>query len=335
MAYQITKAQHVFPEAAIRRFCKREKTKDVVNVFAIPTHGATSGTVTVHITLPRQISAQNKVFCAERAWDDHAESVIQKRIEDRYHTVAEKYKRDNPVLDLNPDESNAITDMYILWQARARFRDAPQDPITLRGIERDPSLDDPEAQRKLCYQWDLEKAVKKSAQKNEEFNQQKFDQEWADERQRLGPITEQEFSDRLEQKNIGTLRLNGEGGHGATPARQMHGMQMQLFSNYLHFKWGIIQWACFVLPNVNIVVPDQFEAFPYLPLTPTRCFIALGNSLPRGIMPNNPHFIPIPSEKAPTNRLRNLVESDPVAVGNWLNEYARWQSKRYYFQYPI
>ena len=39
----------------------------------------------------RQVGIKNAMFCAERAWDQHTESIFMKRIEDKFQEIVQPF----------------------------------------------------------------------------------------------------------------------------------------------------------------------------------------------------------------------------------------------------
>jgi len=127
----ITCNQHVFPRAAIERFC------DVKNQVAVFGCGSLK---------PKLRHYNHPVFLADRAWADHAEHGYMHMMEEAYNAVAKSYAAaTSPVMqNLGDDESKAVSDFWFLWQMRAHFRSASQKPVTLQGIKPDTGLRDPD-----------------------------------------------------------------------------------------------------------------------------------------------------------------------------------------------
>ena len=101
--HQIVKNQHIFPSQSLVRFYDGSRTigvacKDGSKAF--------------------RTKANNSVFCVNRIWNEHAESVSMKAIEDEYQNVVEKILKGH---DLNSDEHLAITKMYALWKYRSEL----------------------------------------------------------------------------------------------------------------------------------------------------------------------------------------------------------------------
>ncbi|HHI4957683.1 TPA: hypothetical protein ACP5S6_004623, partial [Vibrio parahaemolyticus] len=115
--HQIVKNQHIFPSQSLARFYDGSRTigvayKDGSKAF--------------------RTKANNSVFCVNRAWNEHAESVSMKAIEDTYQSVVEKILKG---LDLNADEHLAITKMYALWKYRSELLTRVEHNIVIQNSE--------------------------------------------------------------------------------------------------------------------------------------------------------------------------------------------------------
>lgn len=319
----LSQKQHVFPKDAIRRFCgSHNGAQNVVAIFNI--REVTPAERNSNVPTPFYRGPDDGTFLAnwhedklgERdpalragAWDDFTEHQNEfpteaerqagksDSIEGRYHNlskVLESPQRNHVFEDLNAEESKVVSDFYFLWQARAALRDADQTPIGLVGIKTDVTVtNSPEMLQALG----------------------------------LPPTASREdVIDEFERRGVITAHDTASDGNAATSARQMYGAQIQLCVRHLGLKWGNIRRICCTLPDANLVVPDQFEMFPYVPLSPTRIFIPKEN---QPLVPVYPRF-----HRANCEKLLGLVESDPRAAAGMLNNAARAQSKSYYFQRP-
>lgn len=299
---QITVCQHVFPRSEIERFC----ANGVVAVLQVPKSRIQNGTVTIDIKVPQLLRPKDAVFVAKRAWDrnsEESEKSLMTAAEKAYQAVAKKYAVHNDTVrlqELNADESSAATQFYFLWQMRAHFRNAPQTPITLHGVKPDPLSG-------------IENLTFGTRQKP------------------IKPKSREDALELIEKLGVGTCHLTGADGQAGTPARQMYGDQIIMGMRQLSLKWGTVHWACCTLPTANLFVPDQFKLFPYIPLSPTRCFIPLKNEplLKLGFQSRYTGFATLCTDK-----LRALVERDPTAAGLILNDAARTEAKDYYFRRP-
>jgi hypothetical protein len=115
---RLTLDQHVFPAKSIERFTD------------------TGGRVAVHL-LDRdkiiRVRPDNPLFCADRAWDQRAETGFMKQIEDAFQEAV------RPILEgqaasVSAEARPAIDRMYSLWYWRARYRELESQEIDLKGI---------------------------------------------------------------------------------------------------------------------------------------------------------------------------------------------------------
>ena len=95
--------QHTFPSASIARFVNQN---GAVRVFHKPSQ--------------REFFAKppDKVFCAQRLWDQQAEVGFMKRTEDAFQELAAELL-DKPALRLDPQHFSTINEFYCLWNIRA------------------------------------------------------------------------------------------------------------------------------------------------------------------------------------------------------------------------
>lgn len=107
--HQITVNQHCFPASCIKRFVNNEGK---VQLVRLPK--------TDYITA----KPEAKIFCAKRAWDQRAEHVFMKEIEDKYKTLAEQIISNN-TLSLDSERQKVITDMFALWNLRFHWKGQP------------------------------------------------------------------------------------------------------------------------------------------------------------------------------------------------------------------
>ena len=299
---QITVRQHVFPKGEIKRFC----VNGVVAVFLVPKSQVQNETIAIDIEIPRLLGPKDDVFVTQRAWDRNSEESRKSLMtvtEKNYQVVAKKYATQNDTIrlqELNAEESLATTQFYCLWRMRAHFRNAQQTPIIIRGLEPDPLTG-------------IENVAFGTPEKP------------------IKPKSREDALGLIEKLGVTTFHLTAEDGQAGVLARQKYGDQIKQGMQQLGLKWGTVRWACCTLPNANLFVPDQFDIFPYIPLSPTRCFIPLKNE-PQ----------PQPTSQSPypgfatlhTDKLRALIETDPTAAGIILNDAARTEAKDYYFRRP-
>lgn len=118
--HQLTVNQHCFPASCIKRFIGNDGRVQLFNLAQLEIISA---------------KPDAKIFCAKRAWDQRAEHVFMKEIEDKYKTLADEVIS-NPTINLNPNQQAIVTDMFALWNIRAHWKDQPvQDHHILDVID--------------------------------------------------------------------------------------------------------------------------------------------------------------------------------------------------------
>jgi len=121
--HQLTKNQHVFPDASITRFEHAEK-----------------GITAILLHRDQRISnlrADNKLFCANRVWDQRAESGYMVGIESEFQFLARRVIAGD-LRWLEPMQST-ITRFYALWEQRAHYALNPVPAAKLKGVT--PAVD--------------------------------------------------------------------------------------------------------------------------------------------------------------------------------------------------
>lgn len=117
----ITVNQHVFPKESIRRFCGRQ-----------------DGKVDVYLRAHRKkvrTGPGDKTFCAQRVWDQKAESGPLSDIENRFQALAAGIVSGR-VQTLQPWEQLVVSEMYALWRYRHVYRGGlPDLKLNLGGGE--------------------------------------------------------------------------------------------------------------------------------------------------------------------------------------------------------
>lgn len=112
--YQLTVNQHIFPARSIERF-----------------YGA-SGTVQVFNKRTGKVfpsGARNPLFCAQRAWNQQAESGFMLEIENKFQPIAEAVLSGR-LRNITPLEHHALASMYALWLCRfGRQEYSIPDPV--------------------------------------------------------------------------------------------------------------------------------------------------------------------------------------------------------------
>jgi hypothetical protein len=115
--HQLTVNQHCFPASCIKRFAN---TDGKVELVRLPKN--------------EQVLAKPdaKIFCAKRAWDQRAEHIFMKEIEDKYKILAEEIIA-NSSLILDTERQEKITDMFALWNIRIHWKEQPVEDQTIKG----------------------------------------------------------------------------------------------------------------------------------------------------------------------------------------------------------
>ncbi len=115
--HQLTIMQHYFPARSIVRFGQPDGTVDVWRL----------GNAKNFRPKP-----DNPLFCARRSWDQRAESVFMKDVEDVYQELADRIV-EGTVSSLYKADHTKITDMYALWNIRWHRSRQPVDDQRLEG----------------------------------------------------------------------------------------------------------------------------------------------------------------------------------------------------------
>ncbi|WP_196485964.1 hypothetical protein [Burkholderia territorii] len=116
--HQLTKNQHVFPDASIARFEHAEE-----------------GITAILLDRDQRISnlcADNKLFCANRVWDQRAESGYMASIESEFQFLARRLIAGD-LRWLEPMQPT-ITRFYALWEQRAHYALNPVPAAKLKGV---------------------------------------------------------------------------------------------------------------------------------------------------------------------------------------------------------
>ncbi|MGO4379759.1 hypothetical protein AB4Z19_15895 [Pseudoduganella sp. RAF19] len=112
--HRLTIKQHIFPKRSIERF-------------------AIDGGVEVHEVGPgrtRRRSAADVLFCADRVWDHRTEHGLMGDIEIAFQQIAERILAGER--SFAQEEHGAITDYYLLWILRHKFKQRPLADQQLR-----------------------------------------------------------------------------------------------------------------------------------------------------------------------------------------------------------
>lgn len=104
--HRLTKQQHIFPAASIRRF---QGNDGCVQVF----RGSVGSCFSAR--------PSNSVFVAQRLWDEKAENGVGKRIEDKYQALADGVLTGS-LKSIGPLEKPIVEEFYSLWRTRHGFR---------------------------------------------------------------------------------------------------------------------------------------------------------------------------------------------------------------------
>jgi hypothetical protein len=80
-----------------------------------------------------RVRPDNAMFCADRAWDQRAETGFMKQIEDAFQEAV-KPILEGTAVSVTAEARPAIDRMYSLWYWRARYRDLESQEIHLKGI---------------------------------------------------------------------------------------------------------------------------------------------------------------------------------------------------------
>jgi hypothetical protein len=125
--HKLTIDQHIFPKACIARFAGEQGTVQVRRKDGEHDLWLTPG---------------NSGFCARRLWDQKAEAVFMKAIEDRYQGVAKSIVAGD-VTTLDATMHAAVTDMYLLWTLRHEryLNPLPDVRMNMVAPEREMSVD--------------------------------------------------------------------------------------------------------------------------------------------------------------------------------------------------
>jgi hypothetical protein len=115
--HRLTREQHVIPAATLRRFAQSD------------------GRVEVHFRDGRmaKLSIDNQLFCVERLWDQRAEAVYMKKIEDEFQALVNQLEAGQSGT-LSSDEHRCVTRFWGLWHWRNHFIDSPLEDTQLNGV---------------------------------------------------------------------------------------------------------------------------------------------------------------------------------------------------------
>lgn len=131
--HRLTVKQHTFPKTSIARFAGQ---KGNVELFLKSADKVI------------QAKPSNELFCADRAWDQQAESGFMKKVEDDFQALAALIL-DDGLVSFQKAELTAINEFYCLWNIRAihkqdRVKDQSIYVENLLGLSRVYTKDEQE-----------------------------------------------------------------------------------------------------------------------------------------------------------------------------------------------
>lgn len=118
---RLTVAQHVLPRRSLERFVGADGRVDLNDLIRKASRRAKPG---------------DSLFCAQRAWDQRAETGYMKEIEDRFQVLADALT-DGLSTIASPADRIAVCRFFALWYMRARHRDLADQEVRLGGITGD------------------------------------------------------------------------------------------------------------------------------------------------------------------------------------------------------
>nr|EIU2701769.1 hypothetical protein [Pseudomonas aeruginosa] len=110
--HKLTVHQHTFPSASITRFMNANGAVQVLRKAS---------------KKPFYARPSDRIFCAQRVWDQQAESGYMKSIEDSFQELATAIL-DEPAIPLDSAHFALITEFYCLWSIRAQWKIKEQQP---------------------------------------------------------------------------------------------------------------------------------------------------------------------------------------------------------------
>jgi hypothetical protein len=102
--HQLTVNQHTFPSASIARFANEKGAVQVLRKASVTHFHA---------------KPADRIFCAQRVWDQQAEGGFMKGIEDAFQELASAIL-DDPAFRLGSQHFAVINEFYCLWNIRAQ-----------------------------------------------------------------------------------------------------------------------------------------------------------------------------------------------------------------------
>ena len=104
--HQLTVNQHTFPSASIARFANEKGAVQVLRKASVKHFHA---------------KPTDRIFCAQRVWDQQAEGGFMKGIEDAFQELASAIL-DDPAFRLGSQHFVVINEFYCLWNIRAQWK---------------------------------------------------------------------------------------------------------------------------------------------------------------------------------------------------------------------
>lgn len=114
----LTIRQHVFPVRSIERFSNQSGCVSVYDIARQKSYPA---------------SPKNRVFCAERAWDQRAEAGYMKQIEDSFQAIIDPIIN-GQVATVAAEQKPFVDRMFALWYTRSRYRELDQQEYQFKGL---------------------------------------------------------------------------------------------------------------------------------------------------------------------------------------------------------
>lgn len=124
----LTKHQHIFPAASIRRFVDYDGRVQTFSFLA---------------SKVLRLKPSDQVFCALRVWDQRTEVAVGKTIEDRFQQLANSIMS-GVTHTIGLMERRVVDDLFSLWRTRHRFYIEGLNDILIPGIKGDELTHDEE-----------------------------------------------------------------------------------------------------------------------------------------------------------------------------------------------
>ena len=110
--------QHVFPRSAIARFAATDGKVEVQSLRASRSK--------------RRVPTE-KIFCAQRAWDQSTETWRTRSYETEYQAIADELAAGR-LSPLSRKENQIVSEFFSLWMARHHARKEPSGDVVLSGF---------------------------------------------------------------------------------------------------------------------------------------------------------------------------------------------------------